>query len=467
MNPLLAAILGGTGLGIGKGAAAIQGQHQDILDRERQARRDTLAQEQLTEQRRHNIAQEGASITELPVEQIPAPFRPAGVAAGQTVRVSNTLLPLYKNIADVERRARAGKAMAAGIPNAEDTMAFTSPEEGSGMQPVPADPQAAAVKAALLSGDLDLKEALPFLFPKPTPVSETTVGFIEPRGKYTPLPGADRVTPPPAEGTSRTTKTDRFGRQSFEDRPIEAKDDFDRAAFTITNGRVRRYEDLSPAERTTANEWVSKQPWRNPVVRDEDKYLSPEEAGSLGVPYGTRKGQAAAKGPTPLTTGQRTKMDAQASVLGMVDKMERDLAEIAQPTGPLGRIWATPQNAWGVYAQADPKMAAFHRRIQGTLALVVRALGEVGTLTDKDIARAEALQPAVAPIPDTAEVVKEKLQGLRDLVQEVASRTGTRPESVKLGGPAGVGNTTATPQTQGAPVQRWGRDAQGRPVRLK
>src|SRR3972149_5303455 len=169
--------------------------------------------------------------------------------------------------------------------------------------------------------------------------------------------------------------------------------------------------------------------------------LSPEEAGALGVPFGTPR--SAVKGTTPLTAAQRTKMDAQAGVLGIIDTMERDLKGVWAPSGPLERFKAIPSQLWKIYGQADPQLTALHSRLEGTLALIVRALGEVGTLNEGDIKRARALQPTFAPIPDTAEVIVEKIQGLRDLVREVASRTGTRPEAMKGGGKPSGGGTTA------------------------
>lgn len=181
-----------------------------------------------------------------------------------------------------------------------------------------------------------------------------------------------------------------------------------------------------------------------------DKTLSPEDAGSLGVPYGTKR--SGAVGATPLTAGQRTKMDAQTGVLGMIDQMEKDLVGVTSPSGAVDRITSIPKRALDVYGQADPKLSALHSRIGGTFALVVRALGEVGALTEGDISRAKNLQPVLAPIPDTDEVIAEKFKGLRTLVQEVSNRTGSRPDSVKLGGPAGVGN--AQPPARGWKIER-------------
>ncbi len=158
--------------------------------------------------------------------------------------------------------------------------------------------------------------------------------------------------------------------------------------------------------------------------------LSPEGAGALGVPYGTTAQQAA--GARPLTAAQRTKLDAQNASLAIVDNMERQIQALTKagtkfPTGPLERIRAIPQTAKDIYLQANPQLVRVHRQVEGTLALIVRSLGEVGTLTDGDIERARSLMPTFAPIPDTEAVIQQKLAGLRELIREVTARTGTRP----------------------------------------
>src|SRR3972149_938701 len=151
-------------------------------------------------------------------------------------------------------------------------------------------------------------------------------------------------------------------------------------------------------------------------------------------------------------------MDAQAGVLGIIDTMERDLKGVWAPSGPLERFKAIPSQLWKIYGQADPQLTALHSRLEGTLALVGGALGEVGTLNEGDIKRARALQPTFAPIPDTAEVIVEKIQGLRDLLREVASRTGTRPEAMKGGGKPSGGRarqrSTRPPPAPPAPTAR-------------
>ena len=151
--------------------------------------------------------------------------------------------------------------------------------------------------------------------------------------------------------------------------------------------------------------------------------LPPTQASELGVPYGTT--QEGAYGRIPLTAQQQNKEGAAKSALAIINGVERELSNVSLPSGPLGRLYQTPQNLWGVYAQGDPKLAALNARIQGTLSTVIRALGEVGTLSDKDIARAQSLWPKFVPIPDSADTVAEKMRGLRELVQEVGGRQGS------------------------------------------
>ena len=155
--------------------------------------------------------------------------------------------------------------------------------------------------------------------------------------------------------------------------------------------------------------------------------LGAEEAGAYGLPGGSPK--SAASGRTPLTAAQRTKMDAQNASLAIIENIDRQIKEAMKagttfPSGPLSRILGTTRAAKGVYLQADPKLVRLHSQVGGTLALLVRSLGEVGTLSEGDIQRARNLMPTFAPVPDTAAVIQEKLDGLRELVQEVASRTG-------------------------------------------
>lgn len=289
---------------------------------------------------------------------------------------------------------------------------------------------------------------------KPMLVPETTVGTLSPTtGEYRPLPGAQPQPFTPPANYQATYTQGPHGRVSTQFKPIEARDDFDRAAYQVTQGQVSRYEDLNPAQRTQADNYVKQ--FRGDIsarvgeagalgrqAAERTATLPPGQAAELGVPYGTT--QEGAYGRKPLTPTQQTKVDAQSSVLAIINNVEQDLKKIQTPSGPLGRIYQAPQNMWGVYAQADPELAALNGRIGGTLSLIIRSLGEVGTLTDRDIARAQALMPKFVPIPDSQETIAAKMNGLRQLVQDVAGRAGTRPESAPT--------PKATPQAAPAPT---------------
>lgn len=236
--------------------------------------------------------------------------------------------------------------------------------------------------------------------------------------------------------------------------PTDTRDSY---ASSLFNGRL--FHQLNPAEQTKVLEALPDSPGNRlaqakgqgenaaQIALDKGRVtpLTPTQASELGVPYGTT--QEGAYGKTPLTAQQQNKEGAAKSALAIINGVEQELKGVSLPSGPGGRLAQTPQNLWGVYAQGDPKLAALNARIQGTLSTVIRALGEVGTLSDKDIARANSLWPKFVPVPDTKEVVAEKMRGLRELVQEVGGRQGT------TGAPAAP--------TTGAPPRRRFNPATG------
>ena len=265
------------------------------------------------------------------------------------------------------------------------------------------------------------KAMLPFLLPqaeKPTPF---TLG--EGQQRFDPLGKLLAAGPPKVQDAPRSATVDVQRNRLI----AEGVHRPNTPGFDIELGK--RMERMIPipwgAEVQTPSSLLAPGGPPKPLY---ERALSPEQAGELGVPSGTLPSEA--KGRLPLTAAQRTKTDAQSAVLGMVDQMEQSMARFQHPKTPLERVTKLPKRAFEVYGQADPALTAAHRQIEGTLALIVRSLGEVGTLTDKDIERARALQPTLVPIPDTEAVIREKLNGLRQLVREVVSRTGSRPETL-------------------------------------
>jgi hypothetical protein len=82
-------------------------------------------------------------------------------------------------------------------------------------------------------------------------------------------------------------------------------------------------------------------------------------------------------------------------------------------------------------------LASVKALIQASESKMIRALGEVGTLTDRDVARAEAAMPT---INDTKAVRDKKFQQLRGLLGEIYER-GKRYDTTKQ-------NVTSTSNTK-------------------
>lgn len=107
-----------------------------------------------------------------------------------------------------------------------------------------------------------------------------------------------------------------------------------------------------------------------------------------------------------------------------LDLLEKNLRE-AEQRGPLmGRfgLWAAGATGGGQF----PEIADFEALRKGLIGPVARAIsGEVGVLTDRDIARAEKLLPSIIDDPQLA---RRKIANLRSLISE---RLGKQGEATK------------------------------------
>lgn len=121
----------------------------------------------------------------------------------------------------------------------------------------------------------------------------------------------------------------------------------------------------------------------------------------------------------------------------------------------LGRFAAGAKKKAGAVLQSNAKAARLEATRKTFLATIARASGERGTLTDPDIARAEGLLPK---LDTTEEVSRENLGVLDEFISDleqgaISARTEKHPSQL----PAA---------TSSAPVQKWGRDANGNPIPL-
>lgn len=97
--------------------------------------------------------------------------------------------------------------------------------------------------------------------------------------------------------------------------------------------------------------------------------------------------------------------------------------------------------------QDDPRVAQFESISKGSTALLVRALGEKGTLNEGDIERAQLLQPKISGrfgLPDTREVAEGKIARIEKILTMIQTgEAGSLEEAIGITGgieklPAGV-----------------------------
>lgn len=175
--------------------------------------------------------------------------------------------------------------------------------------------------------------------------------------------------------------------------------------------------------------------------------VSPEQAGAMGVAPGTPVEEAIrqnlALGGRAMTAQQRNQRDSALTATAVIESIEKDLVQLSKIPDWQSRFTEAPSRWLDVVLQrGDPRVSAAYSRIEGSLAKIIRALGEVGTLTEGDVQRARELWPVIVPsitttkviggfpfptgvqIPDTDAVVAQKFQGLRELLVDMANRTG-------------------------------------------
>ena len=125
------------------------------------------------------------------------------------------------------------------------------------------------------------------------------------------------------------------------------------------------------------------------------------------------------------------KQEAQLkSVTATLDKLE-NLTEqtFTGEPGVINRLWNDAINAWGRLSQNDKELVLFESFSQGTVAQLVRAAGEKGALSNKDIERGLNLIPQSGDgftiLPDTREVALGKIKQLRSWFDDISGKVTT------------------------------------------
>jgi hypothetical protein len=506
---ILANILGGVGQGLAGAGEAVA-----------QARKDARAEaaQKSLEQHQRRMEEIGAERGTVSPETLAALFGqiglpvpsnlaslgriPEGFARGAMERAAAQMerdrVEARQAAASQQAKAAFDRYRESGTPDTE-TMAFQSPEEGSGMTPqtVPGRPRDGMALLGELLGIPNLSQqhvtmAQDVLKPQaPHMVSDTTA-YVYDQGRFVPVPGAGSTPPPPPPepGTTRTTNIDWRGRRSFSDKPIEDRNDFDRAAMNVTNNAKQRYEELTTEERKLANEWVNSRPWRNRAVTEvnmRDLPLTPKQSEGFihprtlaGPPAGLTMNQAIQQGYIEADEKDRAVLADLQQTKQLVGALAGMSSRLITATNPVEAAAQYAQLKAGAVTGANATARVYEQTKASFLGTVSRALaGERGVLTNQDIARIEAAFPgffdtkqaAAAKVAllnaliDTAaqaRVAKMTKQPMDDAVirtniDAILDKLERVGGAVKLGGEAGVGNTTA-PQTQGG----WGKARQVR-----
>lgn len=112
-----------------------------------------------------------------------------------------------------------------------------------------------------------------------------------------------------------------------------------------------------------------------------------------------------------LTTGERTAINDIQAAEGLVDQLESNVAAVGLGSG-LGRYVEGAKDFIGAKLQTNPEAAAFEQTRGALATLLIRAIGEKGTLAEGDVKRAVDLIPRIT---DNQETAAFKLQALRDI----------------------------------------------------
>ena len=125
------------------------------------------------------------------------------------------------------------------------------------------------------------------------------------------------------------------------------------------------------------------------------------------------------QGGGEMTASQRDKLTALSQAEALVNQYERSLNEVGlEESAPAARVGGTLQKFGSSLGLASPQLRSFLALRGGTANILSKSFGQVGNLSDRDIALAVALIP---DITDSKEESSRKLQQLRNIIAEAKS----------------------------------------------
>ena len=160
-----------------------------------------------------------------------------------------------------------------------------------------------------------------------------------------------------------------------------------------------------------------------------DLPLSRTDAEAFGVKFGTTPRQA--QGLLAQSPATREAIGSLKGALAIVDDIAKYSAKVNTAQGVVGRTYRGFMNSVGALIQSNDDAVLLQSK-SGTLSLLIRALGEKGTLAEGDVARGLALIPNLW---DKDSIAKAKIEDLRGLFKNIGEskvptplRPGAGPE---------------------------------------
>jgi hypothetical protein len=183
------------------------------------------------------------------------------------------------------------------------------------------------------------------------------------------------------------------------------------------------YADLVPVPKSPLVSVNTAQPMS---VSDLMKFRDPQ---GNPPPVGATVEDLKSGGFKMASTAEQTQYTGTKGALSFLDELEALAFDPQDPvftefSGVTGRTQAGIQNARDLAAQNPNRknLVLYNDLAQGGLSIIVRALGEKGTLAEGDVKRIRNVLPKAAPLPDSPQIAREKMKTLRGIINEIAGR---------------------------------------------
>lgn len=192
------------------------------------------------------------------------------------------------------------------------------------------------------------------------------------------------------------------------------------------DGQQQAFVTSAEAGRRAAAGWRRLEKAPSTIVNVGDKGLSVNDA----LKMVNNEGEHPAPGMSPneaIASGFRLvdtesqkagrKFETAGNVLDQLEALATPVFAGVKPGLP-NRVAAGVELGGKRMSQEDTSVSEYASFAEGTVAPLIKALGESGNLATEDVNRGLALLPTLYPVPDTKEVAENKIANLRKLIEK-------------------------------------------------